>query len=438
MEGKSFKILITEMGSIKNKGNYSILKGTIQAFTRYFPNAEFVVITHGPKEEIQEIEIKAVPSFSKIPSHSSIAVRTLETILGISKLLAAAVFASFLKTSVSHSQRNFLTRRINQFKEYVSADLVVVRGSDTLTDRYGVLGLDSLLMRSLGILIGVSMKKPTVICGHSIGPFRTRFSRFLARFILNRVSLITVREGISKEILKKLNIKNPNIFETADLAFLLKPASPERAKEILKKEDVPTDKPLVGISVSRLITEYIPIKPQKRAYAYYVRFMAKITDFIIKTFDVTVVFISHVIGPGEKHDDRLVSKDVYKLVKAKKRVRIIEGDYSPEELRSLIRTFEIFIGARMHAVISALSMHVPSLVFSYLPKAQGIMETVGQENYVCNIEKLDYEKVNEKILELWKNRENIRGILKERMKSIREKSFLNAKLSSCLFKIVRE
>lgn len=426
------------MGSIKNKGNYSILKGTIQAFTKYFPNAEFVVITHGPKEEIQEIEIKAVPSFAKVPSHPLIGVRMLETVLGILKLFVAMIFASFLKKSASSKRQNIITRRINQFKEYVSTDLVVVRGSDTLTDRYGVLGLDSLLMRSFGILIGVLMKKPTVICGHSIGPFRKRFSRFLARFVFNRVSLITVRENISKEILKKLNVKNPNIFETADLAFLLKPASPKKAKEILKKENVPIDKPRVGISVSRLITDYIPIKPQKHAYAYYVKFMAKITDFVIKTFNVTVVFIPHVIGPGKKYDDRLVSKDVYKLVKAKEHVRMIEGDYLPEELRSLIGTFEIFIGARMHAVISALSMHVPSLVFAYLPKAYGMMETVGQENYVCNIKKLDYEEVKAKIVELWKNRENIREQLKEKMKDIREKSFLNAKLSSSLFKTVQE
>jgi len=434
---RRIKILITEMGCLKNKGNYSILKGTIKAFTKYFPNAEFVVMTHGPKEEIKEFEIKAVPSISKVPLHPSMTVRMFETILGISKLFAAMIFASFLEISVSQKQQSILTEKISQLKEYASADLIVVRGSDTLTDRYGMFGLDSLLMRCFGILIGVLMKKPTVICGHSIGPFNTRFSRFLARFVFDRVSLITVRENISKENLKKLNVENPNIFETADLAFLVEPAPPNRAKEILTEEKVPLDKPLVGISVSRLIADYIQMKPRKRAYATYIEFMAEITDFIVETFNVTVVFIPHVVGPGKKYDDRLVSKDVYRLVKTKDRAKEITGDYSPEELRSLIGNFEIFVGARMHAVISALSMHVPSLVFAYLPKAQGIMKTVGQEEYVYNIERLNYEEVTEKISKLWENRENIRKQLRERMKNVREKSFLNAKLAFYLVKPIR-
>lgn len=428
------KILITEMGSVKNKGNLAILNGTIKALTQYFPNAHFTVLSHGPREEIQMFDIRALPSIVEVPSSDlPILTRTLKTLLNLHKLVLAMVLSSFwsLLKAIFGLNASFLTR-YSRLNEYATADIIVVRGTDTLTDQYGRIGLDSLIMRCSGILIGVIMKKPTIVCGHSIGPFKTRIGRTIARFVLNRVSLITPREEISRKNLDRIGVKNPNIFETADLAFLLEPAPPTRAKEILLKEGTWIRKPIVGISASRLISTYLPLKSREEAYARYLEFMAKITDYLINNLHTTVIFVPHVTGPGRKYDDRVVSKDIFELVHNKKDVKLIEGDYSPQELKGIIGLCDLFIGARMHAVISAISMHVPSLALSYLYKTKGILKMVDQEKWICQIQELDYHDVFTKIEALWTSKDQIRKDLESKMKTIREKALLNAKLIKSL------
>ena len=46
----------------------------------------------------------------------------------------------------------------------------------------------------------------------------------IAKFLLKRMALITLRERISKQHLEELGITNVPIYLTADSAFLLEPA----------------------------------------------------------------------------------------------------------------------------------------------------------------------------------------------------------------------
>jgi len=57
-------------------------------------------------------------------------------------------------------------------------------------------------------------------------------------------------------------------------------------------------------------------------------------------------------------------------------IQMIKGEYSSEELKGIISCFDLFIGARMHSVIAALSMSVPALAIAYIPKSRAIMEMV--------------------------------------------------------------
>ncbi len=424
------KILITEMGSVKNKGNAAILNGTVKAFTQYFPDAYFTVLSHGPREEIQTYDIRALPSIVGVPlADLPVLIRALKILLDAYKLVLAMMLSSLWSSikAIFGFNAHFLLR-YSRLNEYATADIIVVRGTDTLTDQYGRLGLDMLFMRCSGILIGVIMRKPTVICGHSLGPFKSRIGRVIARFVLDRVTLITPREEISKANLHEIGVRNPNVFETADLAFLMDPVAPARAKEILRDEGIRIENPTVGISASRLISTYLPSNSRKEAYRRYIEFMAKITDYLVDNLHATVIFIPHVIGPGKKYDDRIVSEDIFELVQNKQHVKLIRGDYSPQELKGIIGLCQLFIGARMHAVISAISMHVPSLALSYLYKTEGILRIAGQEKWICNIKELNYNDVTVKIEVLWSSRNQIREDLKNKMKTIRKRALLNAEL----------
>jgi len=420
------------MGSLKNKGNSAILDGTINVLKRFFPNASITVLTHGPRDELKSFKAKVLPAICEDPKGSTLAKipKTILCLLRLSWAMFLASLWSGLKQYLGF-EINILTK-YSTLHEYVIADVVVVRGADTLTDGYGSIGVDGLCMRFFSIFIAVLLKKPTVICGHSIGPFKTRIGKMIARFVLDRVSLISVREKISWHLLQKMGVKNPNVYITADLAFCILPSSLERAKEILLTEGIRCNRPIVGVSVSRLITFYIPSESRGQSYAKYVKLMSKLVDTIIENFDVTVIFVPHVIGPGEAYDDRLVSEDIYRDTRNQDKIRLIRGDYSAEELRRIIGLCEIFIGSRMHAVISAISMHVPSIALSYLPKTYGILKTVNQEKWIVPIQSLAYKEAEAKVKRLWESRDEIRKGLVAEMKIIREKAFTNGKLVKLL------
>jgi polysaccharide pyruvyl transferase WcaK-like protein len=152
--------------------------------------------------------------------------------------------------------------------------------------------------------------------------------------------------------------------------------------------------------------------------------MAEFIDNIVERFNVAVVLIPHVFGT-ETRDDRKACKDVFEMVKNKERVVMIQNEYSPEELRSLIGMCQLFIGMRMHAIISALSMHVPTIGIDYSGKVLGIMTMVDQDKLVCHAKTLNLNELWKKFEFVYQYRDEIRTTLKLRVKVLRKRSTMN-------------
>ncbi len=90
---------------------------------------------------------------------------------------------------------------------------------------------------------------PVMIYAISVGPLKTPEAKQLVVEALNKVEKITVREGEAKRILHDLGV-NQEIEITSDPGLLLKPQS--FTKDMLKKEGINPDNPLVGFSVREL------------------------------------------------------------------------------------------------------------------------------------------------------------------------------------------
>ena len=133
------------------------------------------------------------------------------------------------------------------------------------------------------------------------------------------MSLITLREEISRKHLKELGIDKPPIYVSADSAFLLKPAPHQIIKEIMLKEGVDkNNKPLIGISVSKIIAHYgfLDLENNEEKYNRYIDLMSKVAEYLIGNLNATVIFVPHVIGHWG-NDDRMVADDVINSVKYK-------------------------------------------------------------------------------------------------------------------------
>jgi colanic acid/amylovoran biosynthesis protein len=103
------------------------------------------------------------------------------------------------------------------------------------------------------------------------------------------------------------------------------------------------------------------------------------------------------------------------------RVKFYDDNFTPIELRQMYSQMDIFIGTRLHSVIFALSMCVPSINISYHgTKSQGILENLGNfDKYVIDINHLVSEDFINMIDEMCHNRKDISFKLSKSIKIAR-------------------
>ena len=239
----------------------------------------------------------------------------------------------------------------------------------------------------------------TVLWGCSIEPELIKDMQIASD--LKQFDLITVRESISYEAIKKVN---NNTFLVSDSAFLLG----------TEKKPLPaniTSKAIVGFNTSHLIENY-----ELKAGITQKNYECLIENIISNT-EMNVVLIPHVVvGGGE---DLIVNQILYNKYKNTGRVYLIE-DCNCMELKGYISQCDFFVGARTHATIAAYSSCIPTLALGYSVKSRGIAKDLfgDYENYVLPIQNLKTEFDLTKAFQwLVDNESIIRLSLKKKMRS---------------------
>lgn len=187
---------------------------------------------------------------------------------------------------------------------------------------------------------------------------------------LEQFDLITARETISYEILKKIN---PNTVLVADPAFILDKTElplPEGFKE----------GNTVGINISPLIMDYGDGGLILRNYE-------QLIEYILKETDMNICLIPHVVW--EQTNDLVPIDHLYEKYADSGRICKL-GDHNCMELKGYISRCRYFVGARTHATIAAYSTGVPTLVVGYSVKSKGIAADLfgTDKNYVIPVQEL--------------------------------------------------
>ncbi len=414
------KIILTGTYCSCNKGDAAMEIGALQALSKTIRDADITI--HTPFPEIDRKVYKTIKLFKC----------SRRNLIKSSFLLLRCIVWSFFNRRFKTDLKFLLSNP--ELQEYNKSDIIVDLSGDTLTEDYGI---HVTISHFFPILIGIFLQKPVVLCAQTIGPFK--IMRPLANFALNRAALITTREEITRDYLQQIGIQKPDIHITADVAFLLEPASQERVKEIMSIEDIDEkDVPLVGISVSRLIGHRYGIGNTGSKHDTFEALMAEVVNYMIEKMGVKIIFISHVTGPTEKKDDRVMAGRICQRVKQGAKIKAIAGNYTPEEVKGIIGKCELFIGVRMHSNIAATSMRVPTIAISYSRKTLGIMKMLGQERWICDIGTLTLGEVVSKIEEVWSIRQKIKDELVANLKVIRKRSLQNAELVKKLLLKIKE
>ncbi len=412
------KIIITNYGNRLNKGCSALLHSQIYAVSKEISGSSFSVFTYYPdlSNYIKEENIKFFPILCKLSKKNIIL--NARTVLCLAKLFLWHLVKKYFNKDI------VWLRKGQGLKEYYEADVILNTGGDGLTEDYG-----TPVNIILNLLPGIIFGKPVIIYGETIGTFLKWYNRTMTKFLLSRARFITVREKLSYHNVLAMGIKNKNLAVTADPAFLLNSAPPQKVNSILLKERIVSSRPLVGLSVSKLFSRYkFSGFASKERNKNYLKIMAEAGDYIIEFLDCDIIFIPHVIDVPF-NDDREVAKEIYSLMKNKKGVFFVDGEYTPEETKGIIGKCEFFIGARMHACIASASMTLPTISIAYSQKALGIMgEMLGLQDFVIDVKDMNFERLKSVIDLAWRNKNKIRKQLQIKIEIVKGQAMHNAKL----------
>ncbi|MEW6228434.1 MAG: polysaccharide pyruvyl transferase CsaB [Bacillota bacterium] len=272
-------------------------------------------------------------------------------------------------------------------------------GADLFISGGGGLLQDVTSSRSVPYYLGLVamakfMGKPVFFYSQGVGPLRLRASRLLVRLVANRADAITVRDAASRDVLESLGVTRPPVHVTADPAFgLALQPSVRRGRDILTSEGVPVNAgPLVAVSV----------RPWA-AMPGHLEAVACAADEAVRSFGATVVYV-----PFYKPGDAVVSRAGSELMR--ERSYVLKGDYSPQEIMSIIRDVDIVIGMRYHSLVFAVASATPFVAVSYDPKIEGLLKVVGEEPGIYD-KQVDGEVIARRIRDVWARREKMRAAL---------------------------
>lgn len=207
----------------------------------------------------------------------------------------------------------------------------------------------------------------TVLWGCSVEPDVLNYTQIVED--LKRYQLITARETITYNALKKVNL---NTVLVADPAFVLRPTYVKLSSKFQTKN-------MVGINISPMIQKKEKV-PDITIHNYEL-----LIETILKRTDMGVALIPHVIW--DDSDDRIPLVQLYERYKESGRILLIENQ-GCSSLKYVISQCRFFVGARTHATIAAYSSCVPTLVVGYSVKARGIARDLfgDEENYVLPVQ----------------------------------------------------
>ena len=287
------------------------------------------------------------------------------------------------------------------------SDVLIFGGGSLLQDRTSS---RSLFYYSYILNRAYKLGNRVVMLANGIGPVTREANRNRVRKAVERAEIVTLRDPGSVTELEAMGVKRRDLTVTADPVFLLEPAGGERAEEILSAAGVPSG-PFVAASV----------RPWSGMEKFRAAF-AETCDRITRELGLNVVFIT--MQPGA---DRSESELIASLMKEK--AYILPPGLDAAELMSVIGRAELTLSMRLHSLIFAARMAVPTVGFSYDPKLDAYLELLSQP-LAGSVEALDVENAvttvksvlehrAEKVEALAKKRDELTALAAENEKAFR-------------------
>jgi polysaccharide pyruvyl transferase WcaK-like protein len=370
---KKTKTIIFSYQQLSNVGCEIIIRGSIAFLQRAFPDEKlnFCIASYDPRRDRKILDdldcVTVVPMQSWKRYVRGFLVKT-----GLDKWFWTPRFAG------------------SYFK---SADLFVSVGGDIYTMPGGVMPRDWLgwerfatRHRIPSIMFGANMEKIEVLSAKQRSELIDHFKRF---------KLLIVRDTATLDYLKGHGISE-------NTAFFPDPIYSLRSICQLRSGKVET----IGLNVS----PYLLRDPSLRIFER----ISKIVERLVAD-GYSIRLIPHVYSSDRdaRLDDRLCLKQLHEMLEEPTRaaVQIYDGPMSLRDLGHEISQTDLFIGARMHSCLNAVTLGIPTFFLAYSKKAGAMVSWLREGPLQSAPDFIDYapsESVTlEQIRSLIKSAESI-------------------------------
>ena len=335
-------------------------------------------------------------------------------------------YALLLKIIPSDWLKNKLFAHNSYFKDIMEADLIVdITAGDSFSDIYG---MRIFRMHSLMKWLFILCSNKFIMLPQTYGPFKSRLSKIVARYLLTRSTAIYSRDKEGLETVKNLlgKVADKKIIRfIPDVAFVLDPEKPKSAiieqLENLKAKGFM----IVGINISGLLyNDDYSAKIQFNLKSDYQKLVGEIIKWFMTHPNIVVVLVPHVYAkPGYFESDPDACRHVYqqRVNNHPDRIFRVEDKLDHKQIKYLIGLSDFFMGSRMHSCIAAISQYVPTLGIAYSKKFIGVFDSVGIGDSVVDLRTEDEAQVLARMQEAFNSRRSTAEKLRVTVPKIQKK-----------------
>jgi polysaccharide pyruvyl transferase WcaK-like protein len=254
-------------------------------------------------------------------------------------------------------------------------------------------------------LCKMMLRKATIFAPISLGPIESATTRTLLKNLLNKVDYILLREAESYEYVRTIGVTNSNIGVSTDSAFMYELELP------LRRFDA--EKPPLVVGVTPILATPSGIEATEQCLEAIAVFLRNLMD---KGSRIVLLPFSPI-----ECDSTATEYILNSLGPARNVVKHELAYLNSEELLRRVSEVDILMAMRLHSVIAASLIGIPSIaIVGQKNKFWGILRRLKMEDYALDLESLTDESLELKFARLLQDMDTIRSRLREIVPRMRE------------------
>ncbi|MCI8869594.1 MAG: polysaccharide pyruvyl transferase CsaB [Lawsonibacter sp.] len=248
-------------------------------------------------------------------------------------------------------------------------------GCDALISGGGSLLQDRTSTRSILYYLSIMrcaqlLGKPVMLYANGIGPVDKPGNRRRVKRAVERAAVVTLRDRSSAQELREMGVAREDLHVTADPVFRLECAPPGRSARLLRAAGLEENTPFAAVSVR-----------EWPGTGDFPAGLARLCDHLRRTYGLEILFL--LMQP---HKDREAAGQIRQAMEEPS--SLLDVPSTPQELMGVLGRSKLCLAMRLHTLIFAARMSVPTLGLVYDPKVSSYLRELDMPSAgdVCSFD----------------------------------------------------